>query len=76
MGIVKFADVSVYRNGWSGINPFMETAMINEVRDTFARRNWHPFGKILVSDVPEAFALIHAYNCLQCLKTSYPDFPA
>jgi hypothetical protein len=21
------------------------------------RRNWHPFGKILVSDVPEAFAL-------------------
>jgi hypothetical protein len=35
----------------------METAMINEVRDTFARRNWHPFGKILVSDVPEAFAL-------------------
>jgi hypothetical protein len=35
----------------------METAMINEVRDTFAPRNWHPFGKILASDVPEAFAL-------------------
>ncbi len=35
----------------------METAMINEVCDTFARRNWHPFGKILVSDVPGAFAL-------------------
>jgi hypothetical protein len=31
--------------------------MINEVRDTFAPANWHPFGKILVSDVPEAFAL-------------------
>ena len=35
----------------------METAMINEVRDTSARRNWHPFGKILASDVPGAFAL-------------------
>jgi hypothetical protein len=35
----------------------METAMINEVRDTFAPAQLHPFGKILVSDVPEAFAL-------------------
>jgi hypothetical protein len=48
------------------------------------RRNWHPFGKILVSDVPEAFALnsrlqltstTHVYNCLQRLTTSYPEFP-
>jgi hypothetical protein len=35
----------------------METAMTNEVRDTFAPRNWHPFGKILASDVPGTFAL-------------------
>jgi hypothetical protein len=35
----------------------METAMLNEVRTHSPRRNWHPFGKILASDVPEAFAL-------------------
>ena len=31
--------------------PFMETAMINEVRDTFAPAPRHPFGKILASAV-------------------------
>jgi hypothetical protein len=35
----------------------METVVINEIRYTLLRRNWHPFGKILVSDVPGAFAL-------------------
>jgi hypothetical protein len=31
--------------------------MINEVRDTFAPAQLAPFGKILMSDIPEAFAL-------------------
>jgi len=35
----------------------METAMITKYGTHSPRRNWHPFGKILVSDVSEAFAL-------------------
>jgi hypothetical protein len=35
----------------------MGTAMINEVWDTFAPAQLAPFGKILVSDALEAFAL-------------------
>jgi hypothetical protein len=35
----------------------METAMITKYGTHSPWRNWHPFGKILVSDVPEAFTL-------------------
>jgi hypothetical protein len=35
----------------------METAMITKYGTHSPRRNWHPFGKILVSDVPETFSL-------------------
>ena|GEM_PF-5776048 len=35
----------------------METVVINEIRYTLAPAQLAPFGKILVSDVPGAFAL-------------------